>query len=192
MTIRASLGVTLLAVLSSSVFAQSTANPATSAAAAPLTFEIADVHVSPPRKFPFTSGGSLHGERYVFRQATMLDLISAAYGLDPSNVQGGPSWLEMDRFDIAAKAPEKTTQTALKLMLRSLLTDRFKLVTHTGSVPMPAYTLIVKPGGKAKMTESDGVGDAACTPRTEPQNPAPGALLYIVVNCHNTTMETFA
>jgi uncharacterized protein (TIGR03435 family) len=35
----------------------------------------------------------------------MLDLISTAYGLDPSNVQSGPPWLETDRFDIVAKAP---------------------------------------------------------------------------------------
>ena len=195
MTIRAFVGVTLLAVFCSPVFAQSTAYyvPATTAAAAaPLAFEIADVHVSPPRKFPFTSGGSLHGERYIFRQASMLDLISTAYGLDPSNVQGGPSWLETDRFDIAAKAPAKTTQAALKLMLRSLLKERFDLVTHTGSVPMPAYALIVKPGGKPKMTESDGVGDATCVPQPPPQDQAPGAPVYIVVKCHNVTMETYA
>jgi len=188
-------GVVLLAIFSLPVFAQSTAPHAattTDASTAPLAFEIADVHVSPPRKFPFTSGGSLHGERYVFRQATMLDLISAAYGLDPSNVQGGPSWLESDRFDIAAKAPAKTTQTALKLMLRSLLKERFDLVTHTGSVPMPAYALIVKPDSKPKVTESDGGGEATCIPRSEPQNPTPGGLVYIVVTCHNVTMETFA
>lgn len=192
---RAFAGVTFLAIFSGSVFAQTIAAPvadSTAAPATPLSFEIADVHISPPRKFPFTSGGSLHGERYVFQQATMLDLISTAYGLDKDNVQGGPSWLETDRFDIAAKAPAKTTQTALKLMLRSLLTERFNLVTHTGSVPMPAYVLTVPSGSKPKMTESDGVGDATCTPQTEPQNPAPGSTFYIVVKCHNTTMETFA
>ena len=122
----------------------------------------------------------------------MLDLISAAYGLDPDNVQGGPSWLETDRFDIAAKAPPKTTQKGLKLMLQPLLKERFNLVTHTGSVPMPAYALIVKPGGKPKLTESDGVGDAACVPQPQPQGQAPGAQVYIVVKCHNVTMETFA
>src|SRR6266851_8268083 len=110
--------ITLLVILSSPVFAQSTATPAattTTAAATPPAFEIADVHMSPHHSFPFADGGSLHGERYAFRQATMLDLISTAYGLDPSNVQGGPTWLETDRFDIVAKAPPKTAQATLKL-----------------------------------------------------------------------------
>src|SRR6266446_2771659 len=100
-------GITLLTILSSPVFAQSTTTPAatpTAAAAPPPAFEISDIHASPHHTFPFADGGSLHGERYVFRQATMLDLISTAYGLDPANVQGGPAWLETDRFDIAAKA----------------------------------------------------------------------------------------
>jgi uncharacterized protein (TIGR03435 family) len=191
---RAFAGITFLAILSSTVFAQSTAAPvaATAAATAPLAFEIADVHVSPHRMFPFTSGGSLHGERYIFRQASMLDLISTAYGLDPSNVQGGPSWLEMDRFDIAAKAPANTTQAAQKLMLRSLLTERFKLVTHTGNVPMPAYVLSVKPGGKPKMTESDGTAQAGCTYQP-PQDQTPGvAPNFATFKCLNMTMEAFA
>src|SRR5258708_5280660 len=122
----------------------------------------------------------------------MLDLISTAYGLDPSNVQGGPPWLETDRFDIVAKAPPKTAQATLKLMLRSLLAERFNLVTHKGSAPMPAYLLAVKPGGKPALMESDGAGEATCVPQPPPQNQAPGAVFYIVVKCHNITMETFA
>jgi uncharacterized protein (TIGR03435 family) len=187
--------VALLVILSSPVFAQRIVTPATTTtatAATSPTFEIADVHLSPHHTFPFADGGSLHGERYAFRQATMLDLISTAYGLDPSNVQGGPAWLETDRFDIAAKAPPKTTQAALKLMLRSMLAERFNLVTHTGSAPMPAYVLTVGAGGKPKMTESDGAGEATCVPEPPPPNQAPGVPFYIVVKCHNISMEAFA
>jgi uncharacterized protein (TIGR03435 family) len=192
---RALAGPTLLALLSNPVFAQSTAAPAQTAnvsAVALPAFEVADIHASPHHTFPFADGGSLHGERYVFRQATMLDLISTAYGLDPANVQGGPPWLETDRFEIVAKAPPKTTQAALKLMLRSLLAERFYLVTHTGSTPMPAYVLTVAPGGKPKLKESEGTGETGCVPEPPAQNQAPGAVSYIVVNCHSMTMETFA
>jgi uncharacterized protein (TIGR03435 family) len=188
-------GVVLFAIFSLSLFGQSTASHVvtnTDPAAAPLRFEIADVHVSPHRTFPFSDGGSLHGDRYVLRQTTMLDLIANAYGLDPSNVQGGPSWLEMDRFDIVAKAAPKTTQKGLKLMLQPLLKERFNLVTHTGTAPVPAYVLSVKPDGKPKMTESDGTGETTCTPDTEPKNPKPDVPFFIMVKCHNMTMETFA
>src|SRR5881396_2860090 len=95
-------------------------------------FEAADVHVSPRSANPNVQslGGFARGGRYQFRNATMLDLIASAYGVEPDKVMGGPSWLETDRFDILAKAPASVTTAAAKLMLRSLLTDRFKLVIH--------------------------------------------------------------
>jgi uncharacterized protein (TIGR03435 family) len=120
----------------------------------------------------------------------MLDLIATAYGLDASNVQGGPSWLETDRFDVIAKAPPTTSPATLKLMLRSLLADRFKLVTHNGSVPMPAFVLTAGKGPpKMKPAEDSGEGDCKYQ---EPQNPAPDTIRFLVFSCHHTTMEEFA
>ncbi len=132
----------------------------------------------------------MHGDRYMMRQSTMLDLIAEAYNLDPTNVQGGPSWLERDRYDIIAKTSPTTTQTAQKLMLKSLLADRFALVTHTGMKPMPAYVLTVPARDKMKIKESAGTGDAACMPLPQP-NPAPGAVFTLVVHCNNITMDGF-
>lgn len=176
-------GVALAALLSSPVSGQSTgAQPA---------FEIADVHTSPARKFPFSNGGNLYGERYVFRQATMLDLIAYAYGLDPSLVDGGPIWLETDRFDVIAKTPPKTSKEDLKLMMRSLLAERFSLVTHTGNKPLPAWVLTVGKG-KAKLKEGDDTGKSDCKYQEPPPNQAPGTVSNIVFVCHNTTMDEFA
>ncbi|HWW96560.1 MAG TPA: TIGR03435 family protein [Edaphobacter sp.] len=183
MMMRTFAGVTLAALLSSPVFAQSTDTPP--------AFEIADVHTSPHRTFPFPDGGSLHGDRYAFHQATMLDLIAYAYGLDPSLVQGGPIWLETDRFDVIAKAPPKTSKETLKLMMKSLLAERFSLVTHTGSKPMPAWVLTVGKG-KAKLKEGDETGKADCQYQEPPPNQPPGTVSNIVFVCHNTTMEAFA
>jgi uncharacterized protein (TIGR03435 family) len=181
MTMRAFAGIILLALLSSSVRAQSADNrPA---------FEAADVHVSPHRMFPFSEGGILSGDRYMFRQATMVDLIAAAYGVDPANVQGGPSWLETDRFDVIAKTLATTTPAATKLMLRTLLKDRFQLVMHNGSKPLPAFVLTTGKG-KPKLTEAEGSGDADC--KYVDQKPAPGTVPSIVFSCHHTTMEEFA
>lgn len=157
--------------------------PATAAAPAP-TFTLADVHPSPWVNFPFANGGTLHGDRYTLRQATMVDLIANAYGVDASLVQGGPSWLELDRFDIVAQAPAGTTAATLKLMLRSLLASRFKLITHNGTAPIPAYVLTaVKP----KLADSQG-GTSECVP----QAPNSGGIPMITVTCHNTPMDQFA
>src|SRR5580692_7668631 len=109
-----------LSILFSVVLAQS---PATVP-----KFDLTEVHPSPHVTFPFMDGGNLHGDRYALRQASMADLISTAYHVDITNVQGGPSWLEMQRFDIQAKATPGTSADDLRLMLRSLLADRFHLV----------------------------------------------------------------
>jgi uncharacterized protein (TIGR03435 family) len=105
-----------LALVCAAAFGQST-RPA---------FQIADVHASIPTRNPNMQGGVLRAGRYEIRKATMLDLIKTAYGVDPDVVFGGPSWLEWDRFDVIAKAPENTPPATVKRMLQLLLADRFK------------------------------------------------------------------
>ena len=155
------------------------------------SFVIADVHTSPFTSNPFMHGNSIQGDRYFLTQATMVDLIASAYGVDALNVQGGPAWLERDRYDIRAKVPPRTTQDDVKLMLRALLADRFHLVVKTGTAPMPTYILSAG-SGKPKMTESDGTGEGSCIPGPPPQNSAPGAPSYITVNCKGLTMAALA
>jgi len=92
------------------------------AAKTPVNFEIADIHPSPRRRYPFFDGGFLVNGRYLMRQATLVDLIATAYGQkDSTYVHGGPSWLEWDRWDVIAKVPPGTTEAAAKEMLQSLL-----------------------------------------------------------------------
>jgi hypothetical protein len=82
----------VLALLRGPVFAQSTQS--TQSTNSRPTFEIADVHSSGYASNPYTymSGGLLRAERYDLRKATMLDLISTAYNVDPKYVMGGPNW----------------------------------------------------------------------------------------------------
>src|SRR5215475_12981513 len=79
-------------------------------------FDIADVHNSPHSTQPFVRGPFFGSGRYELRYATMLDLIRTAYDIDPEKVSGGPSWLEMDRFDVFATIPEHTTAESRKQM----------------------------------------------------------------------------
>jgi uncharacterized protein (TIGR03435 family) len=159
--------------------------------AASKAFVIADVHPSPFTSNPFMHGNSIQGDRYFLTQATMVDLIATAYGVDAANVQGGPTWLERDRYDLRAKVPPRTTPEDVKLMLRALLSDRFHLVVKTGTAPMPTYILSAG-AGKPKMTEAEGTGEASCIPLPPPQNQPPGTPSYITVNCKNLTMPALA
>lgn len=174
-------GVDIFALLSGVMSAQ--------VAPAPPAFDIADVHVSPHVTNPYMRGGVLRSGRYDIRTASMLDLISTAYSVDAAKVQGGPSWLDTDRFDIAAKAPSNTPPETVKVMLQTLLADRFKLKVHMDTKPMPVFVLSLGKG-KPKLKESDGSSGAGC--RGQQQNPSPGTIPYIVVACHNRTMEQLA
>jgi len=55
--------------------------------------------------------------------------ITAAWDLGPGQMSG-PAWLNGERYDIAAKTSPLATQAELRLMLQSLLAERFRLVTH--------------------------------------------------------------
>src|SRR5215471_18305219 len=66
-------------------------------------FDVADIHSSPRTTQPGVRGPFFGGGRYELRFATMLDMIRTAYSVDPEKVSGGPSWMEMDRFDIFAR-----------------------------------------------------------------------------------------
>ncbi len=157
----------------------------------PPNFEAADIHASPhtTNPNPFMSGGVLRGGRYDLRKATMVDLIRIAYDVDPDTVLGGPNWLETDRFDIVAKAPPETSAETIKLMLQTLLADRFKLVLHKDTKPMPAFVLTTGKG-KPKLKEADGSGNTGCQPQQ--QKPEPGTIPYAMVSCRNMTMQEFA
>lgn len=183
--IRAFTGMIVIALLSFLALNQ-TPTPAS----AP-TFEVADVHASSPTPDPpFLHDGYLIGDLYVLRQATMLDVISAAHDLSPTDVQGGRSWLEWDRFDVIAKAPATTPPATVKLMLRSLRKERFNLVVHNGVAPNSAYVLTIDK--HSLMKKSNDEGDARCERLPEPANPAPDTMGRISISCHNETMELFA
>ncbi len=176
----------VLAFLSAMAFGQPAEKP---------QFVVADVHNSPRTAQPFTRGPFYTSGRYELRFATMLDMIRLAYGVDPETVSGGPSWLELDRFDVFAKAPEKSNAEARKLMLQSLLKERFHLAIHNDTRPMAAYGLTAK---KPQLKEAEGEGDTGCkfTVQNASNGPAaPGDPIQLPVflyTCRNTTMASFA
>jgi uncharacterized protein (TIGR03435 family) len=160
------------------------------------TFEVADVHVSPPTKNPYIRGPSVRRGLYEIRYATMLDLIKTAFGIDAERVLGGPNWLEQDTFDVIAKLPEGSTVETAKPMLRPLLEDRFKLTVHNDNKPVPAYA--IKTGKHPLLKQSDGSGDTGCKftfppppPPPAPGGPPPPPPLFSYA-CTNMTMAAFA
>jgi len=89
---------------------------------------------------PNTSGegasdlGFWPGGRFRAVNETVYRLISEAYAksfqLPRFQVVGGPNWIDSDRFDVEAVAETDRPIEQRRLMLRRLLAERFKLVTH--------------------------------------------------------------
>src|SRR3954447_8342269 len=156
-------------------------------------FDVADVHASSKTSFPAVRGPFYTSGRYEVRFATVLDLIRMAYNVDPERVTGGPSWLELNRFDVFAKTPDKSNAESRRQMLQALLAERFGLKTHEGSAPLPAWSLTVK---KAQLKEVDGEGEAGCK-FLPPAGPgggqgAPIQIPVFAYICKNVTMAAFA
>jgi uncharacterized protein (TIGR03435 family) len=161
-------------------------------------FELADVHISSTQRWfvgnyePNNAGRIVDG-RYILRDATLLTLIDAAYGVTDDMIAGGPTWLRLDIYDVIAKVPEGTTQATGNLMLQALLAERFGLVARRETHPMPRFVLSVAPGG-SKLKPAAQSQDSGCKQqmpagieagRGGPINPA--SLPNLKVSCHNLT-----
>jgi len=90
---------------------------------------------------------------------------------------------------VIAKAPRGTSPENIKLMLQSLLAERFKLVAHAETKALPAFVLSMGEG-KPKLKEAEGTAAPGC--QGQPQVAQQGAIPLQVVACHNLTMAAFA
>jgi uncharacterized protein (TIGR03435 family) len=182
---RVLVSLTVGSLLSCFAFGQTTEKP--------LTFELADVHMSPPSSIASTFGSMSSGVpragRYELRNASMLDLVRTAYGVEPEKVVGGPNWLAADRFDVIAKVPAGTTQENARLMLRTLLAERFALTVHNDSRPVSVFALSAG-AGRPKMKPASG-GAPNCQPQQQGP-PQPGVIQYAQITCRNLTTEQIA
>jgi bla regulator protein blaR1 len=82
-------------------------------------------------------------------------------------------WFDTDRFEIDAKAAGNPTKDQMRLMMQSLLAERFHLAVHYETQEMSVYALtLVKPGmwGPKLIRHADGPPCDA----SGPENPATG------------------
>src|SRR4029453_4123376 len=75
--------------------------------------------------------------------ATLQGLMQYAYGVQPFQGVGGPSWLTSARYEIDARAGATANRDEIFLMLQSLLDERFQLKTHRETKELPVFTLVV-------------------------------------------------
>ncbi len=94
--------------------------------------------------------------RFIASNATLQRLIFEAYQIPYAQMSGGPGWLKIAEFDIDAKAERPVGLEQIRLMLRALLVDRFKLSVRTESVERRVYALVAGKYGARLNGARDG------------------------------------
>ena len=106
--------------------------------------------------------------RWSCENMSLANLITMAYDLRRFQLTA-PSWLDGERFNIAAKAPLGITREQLLVMAQNLLIERFGLKLHREQKEMPLYRLVVAKGGP-KLKESGPLPDAGDQPPPRPDS----------------------
>jgi uncharacterized protein (TIGR03435 family) len=95
--------------------------------------------------------------RLTMDNMSLRQIIRAAYSAKEYELEGGPGWLDSERFHIDAKAEGNVDDDQLMPMLQTLLADRFKLVVHRERKELPGLALVVAKGGpKIRAVEGGG------------------------------------
>jgi uncharacterized protein (TIGR03435 family) len=96
-------------------------------------------------------------------------LISRAYGVPEAQIEGGPGWLDTEKYDVTAKAdtPLEMTRDEARPCLQALLAERFHLAIHHQTKQGSVFSLVVgRNGARLKPhTGAGGSGIAASSDR---------------------------
>ncbi len=96
------------------------------------------------------------------RNVTLKQLIVAAYGVPPYGVFGGPGWLDVNEYDVEAKAiASVASREQIAGMLQTLLKERFSLAAHRETRELRIYELVVAKGGPKIQPIKDAQAPAA-------------------------------
>ena len=159
------LKVVFLGLLSSVLFAF--AQPP-----ADLSFEVASVKSNRTEApattlFPLGPGDAYaaNGGRFRATNQPLIAYLRFAYRLGPGDLLDLPRWVYNERFDIETRANGEPTKDQMRLMMRSLLKDRFKLVVHTEQRTEAIFDLeLAKPGRAGPQLRAHQTDETCVSP----------------------------
>ncbi len=127
--------------------------------AAKMEFDVASVKLSksgdgPNSNIPLGPGSVYvpNGGNFMATGMPLSVYIMFAYKMSPGSAQAMekqlPGWVMTEKYDITAKTDKHdVTKDEMRLMMRALLAERFKLAIHSETQQMPVYGLVLaKPG----------------------------------------------
>jgi uncharacterized protein (TIGR03435 family) len=94
-----------------------------------------------------SSTSFLPGGRFSSRFNPLSRLIITAYRIKDYQLSGGPGWVYAERYDIDAKAEDNPSRDQMRMMIQSLLKERFKLNLRRENKELSVYVLALGKGG---------------------------------------------
>jgi uncharacterized protein (TIGR03435 family) len=129
--------------------------------AAAQSFEVASIKpASPEIRFPRWSMTPESGRLNTI--TTLNGLIMFAYDIRMDfQLSGGPAWAGTEKYELVAKAAKPASTDELRLMLQTLLADRFKLNVRQETKDLPVLALVVgNKGPKLQPTKVTNDADS--------------------------------
>lgn len=166
----------------------------------PTQFELAAVKPTDP-DYHGADGFQLRGGGLVnVRAVTLKWLVAAGWNVTEEMISDGPKFMDSDRWDIFAKAPDDVIAAdgdddfdALTAMVKTLLEDRFRLAVHFEDRPMSAPVMIAS---KPKLKQADPNSRTGCKEglptltKVDPRSTNPTAARLLT--CTNVSMAYLA
>jgi bla regulator protein BlaR1 len=136
------------------------------------TFEVASV--KPNAGGGGRMGGMASPGRVSMTGMPVRRLLTQAYEIHDSQIIGGPDWLGTQAFDIDATMTGTPLPEERRMMMKTLLRDRFKLAFHTEKRDLPVYALAVLRSDGRLGPGLKRIPDDECPPPGSRRGAAPG------------------
>jgi uncharacterized protein (TIGR03435 family) len=110
----------------------------------------------------------------------LIAYVRFAYKLGQSDLPGLPNWAYSERFDIEARKQGNATKDQFRLMLQSLLADRFKLAMHTATKQGAVFGLVLQKRGRTgpQLRHSDSCSTAGSPGTSQKPAATPSSSLF--------------
>lgn len=120
----------------------------------PLAFDVASVKADTTdtpatSRFPLGPGDAyVPGTLFSATNIPLITYIRFAFGRSQGEMLRAPSWVYDERFDIQGRATGEPTKSDMRLLVRALLAERFKLTWHTERREDSVLALMVATPGR--------------------------------------------
>jgi uncharacterized protein (TIGR03435 family) len=132
------------------------------------------------------------GGRVIAGNVDVRQVILVAYGLENIQLVNAPDWTATERFAIEARTADETSTDSIRMMLRTMLAERFGMAAHPERREVPLFALTMArsdkrpgPGLRPSGPECAPIKPPAGVPMPPPPPPPPagnaGAKIRIIL-----------